>query len=164
MNLIAMKRNVKYSLLRLFRSNAGAHSLALGLAIGFFPVWFPTFGIGAICSIALAKLMRANIPAALISAGVGSFLWPVVFYLNYKCGALLFTILEGLNVSHQDMDSVQYTEPIEDVHSWSEAGMSFLAGATVNSVLFTVVFYYIFRWFFQKYQRRVLVKLTKKGK
>jgi uncharacterized protein (DUF2062 family) len=151
-------RRLKYYLIRLFRLKKGAKQIALGTVLGFFPCWFPTFGIGPMLSIALSKFAKANIPSAIISASLGSVLWPILFFLNYKTGALLYAKPGDLPGKIDDTD---YLEPIEQVNTLQEVGVTFLVGSLVNSIVFSIVGYFFFYYIFNKYRIAILKKLTK---
>lgn len=148
-------RKLKYSVIRLLRVQKGARSVSLGLVAGFFPCWFPTFGIGPAVSIALTKLFGGSVMAAIVSASVGSFLWPVLFYMNYFTGALLKN-REPSHVPDINYDTDDYLEPIEQVNTWGEIGMNFAFGAAVNSVVFSIGGYVLIYYLLKRYRERML--------
>ncbi|GAE05772.1 DUF2062 domain-containing protein [Paenibacillus sp. JCM 10914] len=82
-------RKFKYYLLRTLRMQNSDHRIALGFAVGFFPCWFPTFGIDLLLAPLLARLVKGNIPSAFLAATTGSVLWPGLFYWNYKVGVMV---------------------------------------------------------------------------
>lgn len=55
-----IKRILKFYLIRLFRLKKGAKQISLGLVAGFVPNWFPTFGLGPLISVVLARLVRGK--------------------------------------------------------------------------------------------------------
>lgn len=158
---------LKYYCLRLLRIQKGDHMIALGFAIGFFPCWFPTFGIGLPLSLALARFVRGNIPAAILAATLGSFTWPMLFYLNYKTGFLLnklftspsFNLDEAINEPVPESD---YVDTANHYGNLSDIGWNFLTGSITNSILLTVVIYFIFRFIVRRYRAPLLHAWRKK--
>jgi uncharacterized protein len=57
-------RKFKYNLVRILRVNDSPHQVALGFTLGFIPNWYPTFGLGVILSVGLAKSVKSNTVAA----------------------------------------------------------------------------------------------------
>src|SRR5690606_26928908 len=76
----------------LLRAGQGNHKVALGFVLGFYPCWFPTFGVGPALSVFLAGLLRTSVASAIVAAGAGSVTWPLLFYANYKVGNVLRTL------------------------------------------------------------------------
>ncbi|NBI28844.1 DUF2062 domain-containing protein [Chengkuizengella marina] len=137
-------RGVKYYCIRLFRLKSGAKQISLGFSLGFIPCWFPTFGIGPMLSIALAKIFKVNMVATIIAASLGSFIWPVLFIGNYQIGEWLFFRLE-----HMDALSMTY---------------DFMIGAVINSILSSVILYFVLYFLFKRYRITILKKMkTKKA-
>jgi uncharacterized protein (DUF2062 family) len=150
-------RNIKYALIRLFRLKKGAKQVSLGFVFGFFPSWFPTFGIGPILSIALTKYVKGSVVSAVVAAALGSFCWPLLFYLNYKVGYYITFSKQGTATAPEiDYDKVDYIEPIEQVNMLEDIGISFLAGSIVNSILFSLIGYFVFYYIFSRYRSVIL--------
>ncbi|WP_019419751.1 DUF2062 domain-containing protein [Paenibacillus sp. OSY-SE] len=149
-------RKFRLTMIQMLRSKQGASKIALGIVFGFFPCWFPTFGIGPAMSIGLTKLVRGSVTGALLAAGVGSFAWPLLFYLNYAVGSLWTS--QGVNVEVPDVRPGEgmYQEAAESVHSWQQMGMDFVIGAVLNSIVFTAVGYFIVRYLVHRYRHRFL--------
>ncbi|RXT04182.1 DUF2062 domain-containing protein [Ammoniphilus sp. CFH 90114] len=144
-----IKRILMYYLIRLFRLQKGAQKISLGLVFGFAPNWFPTFGLGPMLSVVLARFVRGNIPAALISASFGSFLWPFLFVLNYKVGCLFM----NSNPAQADEISQGFFIAIQDV------SLYFFVGALLNTILSGLIGYFLFYFLFSKYRHTILKKL-----
>ncbi|XEC93696.1 DUF2062 domain-containing protein [Paenibacillus tarimensis] len=161
-------RKLRYNIILLFRQNKGAHQISLGFVIGFFPCWFPTFGVGPALSIALTKFVRGNIPAAVIAASLGSILWPVLFFMNYKTGTLLTGLASGdrdkipIPLDMEEGWPEVYVEPAEHINSWGQAGIDFIVGSTFNSLIMTAVGYLIVRLLVTRY-RFVILQLIRGG-
>lgn len=157
-----MGRNIKSLLIRLFRLKSSAHSISLGLVLGFFPCWFPTFGVGPFFSVLIARSLGGNTVAAIIAAAFGSFLWPLLFYLNYWTGALFFggNTPEDPQFNYEESVDLHFYEHI--VQKFRELGIPFTCGAVLNSILFTVFGYFLFKWIFSKFRLTFLDILRKK--
>lgn len=162
-------RKIKYYFLKLLRIRKSDHVVAIGFVAGFFHCWFPTFGVGMLMSIALAKLLRGNLAAAIISGSIGSFLWPGLFFLNYRVGFIIESLFRA-PVSQLD-DAIG--EPVPDVHyskaadhfsSFGDIGLNFLAGSIVNSILFSIIGYVVLRIILKHYRLPLLRKLRRKSR
>ncbi|MEW9668867.1 DUF2062 domain-containing protein [Ammoniphilus sp. 3BR4] len=151
-----LKRRLKYNLLRLFRLKAGPHQVAMGLTLGFVPNWFPTFGLGPMLSISLAKLTRVNLIAAVIGGIMGTPIWPALFFLNYKVGSLVF--MEPSKVS--DLHDVEYLEAVDDtVEGMHSGGLQYVTGTLLNVLLSSAFIYISVYMLFRKYRLHILSKL-----
>jgi len=149
-------RKFKYNLVRLLRVNDSPHQVALGFTLGFIPNWYPTFGLGVILSVGLAKLVRANTVAAFVGGVIGSPLWPALFLLNYKVGSLLL----DRSTRVDELEDVDYADALEHtldgVNSLFSKGFTFLEGAFINTVLFSIFFYFIVKFLFKMYRKGLL--------
>lgn len=154
------KRGIKYNLIRLFRLKSSAHQIALGIAVGLVPGWFPTFGVGGVFSVILAKLVRANLIAALISGASVTFLWPFMYFLNMKIGGHVTSLFK--DTVPPPVDDVSFE--LDQAFSWQNIGTEFIVGAVVNSILFGVITYLVTYWLFKRYRNRVLHRLRNKNK
>lgn len=152
-------RKWRLALIRLIRVKAAVHHAALGLVVGFVPCWFPTFGIGAILSAALARLFKASMTAALIAAAIGSILWPALFYLNYKIGGFVSSFFSRHTPAVIEIEEVEYVDAAESVQSWAQMGIDFTTGAFINSLVFAVIGYYVFLVVLKRYRVPLLNKL-----
>lgn len=155
-------RRIKYYLIRLFRLKQGAKHIALGVVFGFFPCWYPTFGIGPLLSITLSRLVRGNVVAAIIAAALGSLIWLPLFVLNYYAG----NTLKGIFTQNKqpldiDIEDVEYTEPIEQINRFHDYGTDFLFGALFNSVFFSIISYFAVYFIFSKYRQAILERLNR---
>jgi uncharacterized protein len=150
-----LKRRLKYYLLRLFRLKAGPHQIAMGLTLGFVPNWFPTFGLGPMLSVGLAKLTGVNLIAAVIGGVLGAPIWPVLFLLNYKVGSLIFSEPSKVN----DIEEVDYYEAIDDTVGVASGSLQYITGTLVNVVLSSVLVYLSIYLLFRRYRLNILLKL-----
>jgi len=75
---------------RMLRLHATPHEIALGCALGVFAAFTPFLGFQMLLAVALAMLMRVNVPAALMGTFAGNPLsWPAIWTLSYLAGAWL---------------------------------------------------------------------------
>ncbi len=154
------RRGIKYNLIRLFRLKSSAHQIALGIAVGFVPGWFPTFGVGGVFSVILAKLVKANLIAALISGASVTFTWPFMYFLNMKIGSWVTSFFK--NTAPTPVNDVSYE--LDQAFSWQNIGTEFIVGAVVNSILFGAITYLVTYWLFKRYRNHVLHRLRAKNK
>ncbi|WP_102344775.1 DUF2062 domain-containing protein [Bacillus sp. Marseille-P3661] len=151
-----IKRRVKYYLFRLFRLKASPKEVSIGLALGFIPNWFPTFGIGPIMSIGIAKVFRGNLIAAVIGGIIGTPIWPILFYLNYRTGSLFFNKHSKVD----EIEDVEYLDAVNDtVGSLQSGSFLFLSGAIINVFISSLVIYLLVYILFKKYRVTILRKL-----
>ncbi|GIP35872.1 DUF2062 domain-containing protein [Paenibacillus sp. J2TS4] len=155
-------RRLKYYTVKLFRVNKGAHQVSIGLVTGFFPCWFPTFGIGPALSIAFARLAKGNLPASIIAASIGSIIWPVLFYMNYVTGRLLFHPRKKL--PDFSLENMEYVEAAVNVNKLGKLGIKFVLGGVVNSLVFSLLGYAAFYYIFRKYRLAILKLISRRNK
>jgi uncharacterized protein (DUF2062 family) len=165
--MMTLKRKLRFNMIRILRQKQGSHQISLGFILGFFPCWFPTFGIGPFLSISLAKFVHGSIPSAIIAASLGSFLWPVLFYLNYQVGNIMNELLSGsdLYVYHIPKFMKMNTHMLSTVtyfNKWGQIGFDFLLGFLINSVLFSLFGYIIIKKLVTRYRLVMLSCLTRK--
>lgn len=155
-------RKFKYNLVRILRVNDSPHQVALGFTLGFIPNWYPTFGLGVILSVGLAKLVKSNTVAAFVSGVIGAPLWPVLFLLNYKVGSLLL----DKSTKVDELEDVAYADALEHtidgVNSFFSKGFTFLEGAFINTILFSICIYFIVKFLFKMYRKGLLRKIRGK--
>ncbi|MGG0720538.1 DUF2062 domain-containing protein [Robertmurraya massiliosenegalensis] len=154
-----IKRRIKYYFIRLFRLKGSPHQVAAGLTMGFLPSWFPTFGLGPVLSVSLAKLTRSNEVAALVGGVIGTPIWPLLFLFNYKIGSLLLDRqpkVDGLEEVDY-INALQHT--IEGVTGSHSRGFSFLIGAITNIFVFSILIYLVAYLIFKKYRVSILEKI-----
>lgn len=90
------KQRLRIASRRLLNLRASPHEIALGCAVGVFVSVTPLLGIQTFLAIAIASLMRASIPAAIIGTFFGNPLsWPVIWVSTYVMG-LQMVGLEGV--------------------------------------------------------------------
>ncbi len=160
-------RRLKYYILRTLRMQNSDHRIALGFAVGFFPCWYPTFGIDLLLAPLLARMVRANIPSAFLAASAGSVLWPILFYLNYRIGVFVhlfttfpktFEIEDALSVPVPETD---YRIETNHFGRLGDMGVNFLVGGLINSVLSTLLLYILLRFVLTFYRKPLLQRIKK---
>jgi len=82
-------RWMKYKYLLLMRAEGGASMIAMGFAIGMAIEMFtlPTFGLAFFLIFPLVKLLRGNLPAALIGFVFGKLIYILMSFPNAKVGS-----------------------------------------------------------------------------
>ncbi|WP_066051811.1 DUF2062 domain-containing protein [Robertmurraya korlensis] len=151
-----LRRQRKYYLLRLFRIKASPRQVACGLVLGFIPSWFPTFGLGPLLSIGMAKVFRVNVIAALIGGVIGTPIWPILFFCNYKMGSLVFERQNKVD----EIDDVSYQYVVNDtLGSIQSGGFLFLTGACINMIIASLAMYVIVYILFKRYRGTILQKI-----
>ena len=152
-------RIIKYNLLRLFRLKSGPHQVASGVTIGFIPSWLPTFGLGPVLSVGMARFLKTNTVSALVGGVLGTFIWPLLFFLNYKVGSLLL----DRNTKVDELDEVEYIDAIEHTYtgivSSHSSGFIFLTGAMCNIVISSIFIYIMVYVMFKTYRVRILNRI-----
>lgn len=146
-----LKRRTRYYLLRFSRLKASPHQVALGFTLGFIPNWFPTFGLGPVLSVGIAKLAKVNVFAAVMGGIIGTPLWPVLFLLNYRAGGLFHDKPSKVD----EIVEVEYIEAVNDtVGSIQSGSLQFLTGAFINILLSSMVLYLLVFMMFRIYRRK----------
>lgn len=151
MKLAALKRGLVYQTLRLLRQRQGSHRIALGFALGFLPCWFPTFGADVLLALALLRLCRGNMAAGMFAVLFGTLLWPILFYVNYAVGHAVRRGLrqpadpEVRDILADPAEELRYDDTVESLGELGGAGLDFLTGALLNSVLGALLLYLLFR-------------------
>ncbi len=152
-------RRIKYNLIRLFRLKSSPHQVALGLTVGLIPSWLPMFGLDPVIAVGLARLVKANTVSSLVGGVIGTFIWPLSFFLNYKIGSLLLDI----NSRVDEIDEVEYIHAIQHTYNWivgsHSSGFIFLAGAVINILISSILIYLIGYFIFKKHRVRILNKI-----
>ncbi|MEK5186242.1 DUF2062 domain-containing protein [Solibacillus sp. FSL W7-1324] len=152
-------RVIKYNLIRLFRLKSGPHHVASGITIGFIPSWLPTFGLGPVLSVGLARLVKANTVSALVGGVLGTFIWPLLFFLNYKVGSLLL----DRNIRVEEVEEVEYIDAVEHTYTGivnsHSSGFTFLTGAMCNIVISSFLIYFMVYIMFKTHRVRILNKI-----
>jgi uncharacterized protein (DUF2062 family) len=161
MNGMKWFRPIYYYLIRLLRLKGSARIISIGFVMGFYPCWFPTFGVGPLLSVMITRWFRGSVVAASIAAALGSFLWPVLFYINYLSGSLLFKVINFSPAVTEQGDEIDYTKVAEETKKLTDVGVEFLLGGFINSIIFSFALYYLLVHLFSHYRTDLLKFLIK---
>ncbi len=131
---LRIKRSVLFFMIRLFRVRDASERVARGFALGLSVNFFPTFGFGVIISAFIARLFGGNVVAGIIGGASVMFFWPALFLLNVKVGALLVSPAVRVDA---------LSDLTERTMSGLVWGQSFMIGAIVNTILFSVTVYVV---------------------
>ncbi|WP_341280951.1 DUF2062 domain-containing protein [Paenibacillus sp. FSL H8-0537] len=163
-----MLRKFKYYCLRLLRIKKSDHVVALGSVLGFLHCWFPTFIVGLPISLLLTRLLRGNLAACVIFSTIGSITWPGLFYLNYKVGFWLNRLVGAPAADHPAHAANAVAPPLTHkaghFASFGHLGMNFLIGSIVNSIVFSLLGYFVIRFILGRYRPTLVSKLKSQGK
>lgn len=101
-------RSARYVGLRIVRVKSSPHRVALGVAAGVFVAFTPFLGLQMLFACALAFMLRASIPAAMLGTFVGNPLsWPLMWTGAYMAGSFLLGVKQPLRAetleSHIDV-------------------------------------------------------------
>lgn len=136
----------KAVLRRLLALNGTPQGIAGGFALGLFLSVVPTFGLGMIAALALAPLLRLNLPAAYAGTLVVNPFTGFFFYAaDYLVGAWVLG-LEGaakVPTSFAEAGSFILSAPLP----W------YLGGAILATVLSSIAYVGLF-WGVRRWQRR----------
>lgn len=145
------RRRIKYYFIRLLRQKSGSHSVALGFALGFLPNLYPTFGFGPFLSVAIAKVLRGNLISTLLSATLGAWMWPFLFYMNYKVGQWVTD--REVDVTNIVDDDLNLDGVASDVGG---IGWNFIIGAGINTIVIGTLLYIVSFYIYCRYRDRLL--------
>jgi uncharacterized protein (DUF2062 family) len=148
-------RSLRYVGLRLVRLRSTPHRIALGAAAGVFVAFTPLLGLQMVLAGALALVLRASVPAAMLGTFVGNPLsWPLIWTGAYAAGSLML----GLERTLYPSELEQHINNLGDaVRAGSAARidaaaahlepvfLSLLTGGAVLGLLTGIVFYYTLR-------------------
>ncbi|MGM7636502.1 DUF2062 domain-containing protein [Bacillus sp. Hm123] len=142
-----IQRRLKYLLLKFFRLKGSAHSISIGFTLGASINFIPSFGIGVLISVAIAKLCRGN-PIAGFLGGI-SLMWvfPVLFYLNVLTGRFIFPNNLGEAINKAVLD--------QSILTSLSLGRTFIIGMLINIILFICLLYPPIYLICKRYQKRI---------
>lgn len=130
-----------YQAIRFFRLRGSREKGARGFAVGLACNFYPTFGLGAVISGFLAKLVGGNVVAGFIGGSTLAFFWPLLFYINMRVGsAFLSPPIEVDDFGDVTMETVNRLV-------W---GRTFLIGAVINSIIAAALAYFGFLLLYQR--------------
>ncbi|MER2009939.1 MAG: DUF2062 domain-containing protein, partial [Psychrobacillus sp.] len=116
-------------------------------------------GLGPVLSIGMARFLKANTISALVGGVLGTFIWPLLFFLNYKVGSLVLDRYTKVD----ELDEVEYIDAIEHTYtgivSSHSSGFIFLTGAMCNIVISSIAIYIMVYIMFKTYRVRILNRI-----
>ena len=130
-----------YQAIRFYRLRGTREKAARGFAIGLGCNFYPTFGLGGILGGFLARLARGSLVAGFVEGSTLAFIWPIVFYMNIRTGALFLQPA----ILVDELEDV--TERTMSALLW---GKTFAIGAIVNSLVAIVVSYLLCLLLFER--------------
>ncbi|MGB9856945.1 MAG: DUF2062 domain-containing protein [Dictyoglomaceae bacterium] len=137
----SLKRFLKYIYLKVIRINDSPEKIAKSIALGVFIGVFPTFGIGGILALILAKILRLNYIATVLGTFIMNyFTSPLFWSLSYFLGSL---ILEGkIELKFLKEGEIKYF------------ALTYLIGNLVVSFLTALLSYFLTKKAVEKYKER----------
>jgi uncharacterized protein (DUF2062 family) len=115
--------------------------------------FYPTFGLGGILGGFLARLAGGSLVAGFVGGSILAFIWPIVFYMNIRTGALFLKPA----ILVDELEDV--TERTMNALIW---GKTFAIGAITNSFIAIVVSYLLFLLMFERIRTPALKWLRKR--
>lgn len=135
------KRILKLIYLKIIRINDSPEKIAKSFALGVFIGIFPTFGIGGILALILAKILKLNYIASVLGTfTMNYFTSPIFWSLSYFLGNL---ILEG-KVSFRFLreGEIKYF------------ALTYILGNLISSIVFSFLSYFVIKEVITKYKRK----------
>jgi uncharacterized protein (DUF2062 family) len=121
-------------------------SVGLGFALGVFVACTPTIGLHLVLAVALATLLRASRPAALLATWISNPATFPPFYLSaYKVGAWLIPgppvseVRETLMRIFHELGSLQFGAFLSDFKVFLSIGMEILGPMMLGGILVGLV-------------------------
>lgn len=161
---------LRFAARRLSGLRASPHEIALGCAAGAFASITPLLGVQTLLAIAIAALLRASVPAAVIGTFVGNPLsWPFIWASTYAMG-LQIVGLDGVfdpSVFERNVLMVwgaflQHSPQLLDVTAallWPLL-WPMLAGSLPIGLLIAAIVYYISRNVVRAWRVRRMTRTT----
>lgn len=138
------KEKLKNYALDIFTEKTTPHSIALGFAIGTLISILPTPGFNLLLALLVSVISKK---VNQVSLFIGVLFWnpltaPVIYYLSYKLGDLIFGATPIIMYDISFMEQVyQFTR-------------RFLVGNILIAVAFTIISYFLVRWGATEYQEK----------
>lgn len=136
-----LKRFFKLIYLKIIRINDSPEKIAKSFALGVFIGIFPTFGIGGILALILAKIFNLNYIASVLGTFIMNyFTSPFFWSLSYFLGSL---ILEGkINLKFFKEKEIKYF------------ALNYIVGNIIIAILFSLLSYFIIKEAIIKYKEK----------
>ena len=144
-----------FQAIRFFRLSGSREKGARGFAVGLACNFYPTFGLGALLSGFLAKLVGGNVVAGFIGGSMLAFFWPLLFYVNMRVGSLFLRppiVVDDLgDITLQTVNRLVW-------------GQTFLIGSLINSLIAATAAYFAFLLLYQRIRPHALRWLRQKAR
>ncbi len=157
-----IKDKINKFLRKVKKLNGDPHYVALGMAIGVFIAITPTIPFHTILAIALALLLKASKPAAILGVWVSNPVTVIfLYYACYKTGYLFFDnpgqTFDSIKVLiHQLESNIEFSQKIHLFNEFVKTQMKMFMimnfGGIVLGVPGGAAAYIITKNFFSKYQ------------
>ena len=147
---LTFPRLIKYYLLRFVRLKGEPRELALGMALGIFSGMMPIIPFHTALAIALALIFKGSKITAAIGCWISNPLdWVVLYYMNYKIGAVILGLSENNKSFAVIMDHLRHGEEgmtlIRDIMSASGPIIgAFLLGGLIMGIFAGIPSYFIY--------------------
>jgi len=141
MERAAMKKKVKALLEKIKLINDTPHSIAMGVTCSVFAAFTPFFFFKTIIAVVLARLLRGNITAALITMGLFAILIIIpiaAMYPQYEVGVILLRTKDEVPPEFFTSDKLNLTYLW---HNMKSVGAPLLVGSLLTSFLLSLAVY-----------------------
>jgi len=105
-----IKRSTRYNYLRIVRLKTSAHSIALGMAVGWYVGFLPIIPFQTIVAVALAFLCRSNKFTAALGTWISNPLTYIPFFYVLFVVGDLFVPFQGLVFDPNNLELKQMLE------------------------------------------------------
>lgn len=145
--LLKSKRFLKYYLLKFFRSGQCPEMAAGGFACGVVVNFYPTFGIGLVLALLMAKITKTSLLTTTLGYGLTMPFFPFFFYSNYVVGRSLtglYAVHPGTSAPLADLEFLTIStlnsletagNVVSQTFSFSQAGTAFVIGSLFTGLL-----------------------------
>jgi hypothetical protein len=144
---LRIERWALYNVIRLTRIRGATERVARGFALGLVVNFFPTFGFGVFISGFFARMFGGNMVAGVLGGGLLTFVWPILFYLNIRVGAIFRKPVVPL----EELEDV--TERTINTLVW---GWTFSIGALINGLVVGFTVYFLLLLLYERKRPRML--------
>lgn len=149
------RRRLKYYLIKLCRLHDSPKSVAGGIAVGTVIHFYPTCGLGAVFTAALAGLFRANLVAATLAWALTMPLFPFFFYLNLLVGdQFVQPTRPNIYIAVKKMAHLGWRDVIL-------LGKAFVIGSIINGVIALILIWWLGYLLLRRYRKSLLALIRR---
>ena len=156
--IIQFLKRIKNLFTRLLAEGSSPHSIALGFAVGIFIGALPIIGFQLIPTVIVCYKLKANKIAGLTATWISNaFTYIPLYYYEYLVGCL---ILPHYQVITKNTFKTLFIEVSfsKFVDVGEKLLVPLLVGSMLNAVVLSVSSYFIVKFIFTAYQRRIIHK------